>query len=51
MAASSPPRDAEEALGGALAGEERPVALVDVAGEQLGAVGVGARDEHASARP
>ncbi len=45
--------DREEALARALAGEERLVARVDVAGEQLGAVGVGAGDEeggHAAAR-
>ena len=36
---------AEEALGRALAGQERPVALVDVAGDELGALGVGAGDE------
>ena len=36
----------EEALGRALAGEERPVALVDVGGDQLRALGVGAGDEH-----
>ena len=37
--------EAEEALGRPLAGEERPVALVDVGGDQLGALGVGAGDE------
>ena len=37
--------DAVEALRRALAGEERAVALVDVAGEQRRRVGVGARDE------
>ena len=31
---SRPPRDAEEAFGGALAGEEAAVALVDVGGDQ-----------------
>ena len=36
---------AEEAFGRALAGDEWPVALVDVAGDQLGAFGVGAGDE------
>ena len=43
--------DAVEALGGALARDERAVALVDVAREQLGAVGVGAGDEQRAARP
>ena len=42
---SRPPRHAVEAFGRALAGEERPVARVDVAGQQVGAVGVGARDQ------
>ncbi len=36
---------AEEAFGRPLAGDERAVPLVDVAGDQLGAFGVGARDE------
>ena len=36
---------AEEALGGPLAGDELAVALVDVAGDELGAFGVGAGDE------
>ena len=36
---------AEEALGGALAGQELAVALVDVGGDQLRALGVGAGDE------
>ncbi len=35
----------EEALGGPLAGEERPVALVDVAGHQMGRQRVGAGDQ------
>ena len=42
MALSMPPRDAEEALGGALARQERVVALVDVAGDERGREGVGA---------
>ena len=37
--------EAEEALGRALAGQELAVALVDVRGDQLGALGVGAGDE------
>jgi hypothetical protein len=36
----------EEAFDGALAGAERLVVVVDVAGEQVGALGVGARDDH-----
>ena len=36
---------AEEAFGRPLAGEERPVALVDVAGDELGAFRIGAGDE------
>ena len=36
---------AEEAFGRPLAGDERPVALIDVAGDELGAFGVGAGDE------
>ena len=39
-------RDPVEALGGALAGGERPVALVDVAREQVGGERVGAGDDH-----
>ena len=38
--------DLEEALGGALAGAEHLVAVVDVAGQQGSAVGVSARDQH-----
>ena len=38
--------DAEEALGRALAGQERAVALVDVARQERGAERVRARDEH-----
>ena len=34
-----------EAFGRALAGDERPVTLVDVAGDELGAFGVGAGDD------
>ena len=37
--------EAVEALGRPLAGDERPVALVDVGGDELGAFGVGAGDE------
>ena len=37
--------EAKEALGRSLAGNERAVALVDVAGDELGAFGIGARDE------
>ena len=37
--------EAEEALGRPLAGEEAPVALVDVAGDQPGAFRIGAGDE------
>ena len=36
--------EAIEAFGGALAGDELAVALVDIGGDQLGALGVGARD-------
>ena len=38
--------EAEEALGGALAGQEAAVALVDIAGDEPRAFGVGAGDEH-----
>ena len=52
MAVSTPALDAVEALGRALAlDDERPVALVDVAREQLRAVGVGARDERRVGTP
>ena len=51
MPGSMPLLHAVEALGGALAGEERLVALVDVGGEQVGGLGVGAREHAGSARP
>ena len=35
-----------EAFGGALTGDELPVALIDVRGDQLGAFGVGPGDQH-----
>ena len=50
IGASIPGREAEEALGRALAGRELAVALVDVAGEKRRGEGVGARDEDASER-
>ena len=37
--------EAEEALWRAFAGDEWPVALVDIAGDELGALGIGAGDE------
>ena len=51
IAASRPPLDAEEALGRALAGQERAVALVDVAREQLARCRRRCARRAASARP